>query len=78
MPPPQGLRPLPYRKVAKRLRQLGFQPVSQEGSHVKFRHEDGRRTSVPHHAREEIDRNLLKRIVSQGEIDPDEFFAAFR
>jgi len=32
-----SLRPLKYRKVAKRLKELGFFPVSQKGSHVKFK-----------------------------------------
>lgn len=49
--PPKGLRPLPYRKVARRLRDFGFEPVSQEGSHVRFRHPDGRQAIVPRHVR---------------------------
>lgn len=49
--PPKGLRPLPYRKVARRLRDFGFEPLSQEGSHVRFRHPDGRQAIVPRHVR---------------------------
>lgn len=75
---PLGLRPLPYRKVARRLADFGFRPVSQSGSHVKFRHPDGRQAIVPHHARRELGVGLLRTIVKDSGIDPDEFFAAFR
>ncbi len=75
---PLGLRPLPYRKVARRLADFGFRRVSQQGSHVKFRHADGRQAIVPHHARAEIGRGLLATIVKDAGIDPDDFFAAFR
>jgi predicted RNA binding protein YcfA (HicA-like mRNA interferase family) len=76
--PPLGLRPLPYRKVVRRLADFGFHPVSQQGSHVKLRHPDGRQAIVPHHARKDLGRGLLRTIVRDAGIDPDEFFAAFR
>jgi predicted RNA binding protein YcfA (HicA-like mRNA interferase family) len=57
---------------------FGFLPVSQRGSHVKFKHADGRAVSIPHHARREISRGLLLAIVEEAELDPAEFFAAFR
>ncbi len=38
------LRPLSYRKVAKRLGELGFHPVRQSGSHVVFKNSDGHMT----------------------------------
>lgn len=76
--PPLGLRPLPYRKVARRLADFGFMPVRQKGSHVRFEHQDGRATDVPFHAREELDRWLLMKIVKAAKLDPDEFFEPFR
>lgn len=66
---------MPYRKVARRLAEFGFVPVGQVGSHVKFRHADGRRTVVPNHARETIGRGLLLDIVKEARIDPHEFFS---
>ncbi len=69
---------MPYRKVARRLAEFGFAPVGQTGSHVRFAHSDGRSVVVPHHAREELDRWLLMKIVKAAKIDADEFFAAFR
>ena len=38
-----------YRTMEKVLLFLGFQAVRQKGSHVFYRHPDGRTTTVPHH-----------------------------
>lgn len=76
--PPQGLRPLPYRRVARRLADFGFAPVRQKGSHVHFTHADGRGTDVPLHPGEEIDRWLLMKIVKAAKLNAREFFGAFR
>ncbi|MBI4392897.1 MAG: type II toxin-antitoxin system HicA family toxin [Euryarchaeota archaeon] len=67
------LRPLPYRKVARALVRFGFKPTRQRGSHVFFQHADGRTTTVPMHPHEEIGRGLLRRILEQANLDPDEF-----
>ena len=75
---PLGLRPLPYRKVARRLAEFGFVPIGQSGSHVRFAHPDGRSTVVPFHARDDLDRWLLMKIVKAARLDPEDFFAAFR
>lgn len=78
MAPPLGLRPLPFRKVVRRLADFGFVPIGQRGSHVQFQHADGRHITVPHHAIRDLQRGLLMRICRQGRIDPNEFFKAFR
>lgn len=78
MAPPLGLRALPYRKVARRLKDLGFVPDGQRGSHVRFSHPDGRFVHVPHHAREELGKGLILAMIHQAGIDPDEFLEAFR
>jgi predicted RNA binding protein YcfA (HicA-like mRNA interferase family) len=75
---PQGLRPLPYRKMARRLKDFGFRPERQRGSHVTFLHPDGRMVNVPHHAREELSKGFVLALIHQAGIDPDEFLAAFR
>ena len=67
------LRPLPYRKVKKRLIELGFIPIRQEGSHVIFEGKDGRVTVVPNHPGEDIGRGLLRKILRDVDIDPDQF-----
>jgi predicted RNA binding protein YcfA (HicA-like mRNA interferase family) len=67
---------MPYRKLARRLADFGFSPVDQVGSHVKFRHADGRQVTVPHHARRDLKRGILLAICKKANLDPDEFFAA--
>ncbi|MDP2767485.1 MAG: type II toxin-antitoxin system HicA family toxin [Candidatus Methanoperedens sp.] len=37
------------RKMEKLLFKLGFERIRQKGSHVFYRHPDGRTTTVPHH-----------------------------
>ena len=53
------------REMTKILQKLGFQLKRQEGSHMFFVHKDGRTTVIPNHGGEEIDRNLLNKIVKQ-------------
>lgn len=48
------LRIIDARKMEKLLFKLGFERVRQKGSHVFYRHPDGRTTSVPHHQEEII------------------------
>ena len=50
-------------ELAKILGKLGFQLLRQEGSHMFFKHSDGRTTIVPNHPGDEIDRGLLNKIV---------------
>ena len=73
MTPPKGLRPLPFRRLSRRLAELGFRPVRQVGSHVRFEHIDGRGVTVPFHARQDLDRGFVLRLLRQAEIDADEF-----
>lgn len=55
------------------LRRLGFRPARQKGSHLFFEHSDGRTTVVPMHSREDIGRGLLRQILREIEVTPDEF-----
>ena len=34
-------------EVIRVLKKLGFEKETQKGSHIKFEHNDGRRTTVP-------------------------------
>ena len=68
------LKPLPYRKVKKKLEAAGFQVVSQKGSHIKFVKEtpEGRRTAiVPNH--KEITIGTISSILRQAGLSVDEF-----
>ena len=68
------LRPLPSKKIIGILRRLGFKKVRQRGSHVFFRHPDGRITIVPIHKEEAIGRGLLQEIVKDVKLTKEEFF----
>ena len=54
------------------LRILGFAIARQRGSHVFYRHPDSRTTTVPHHGGRDIARPLLREILREIEITPDE------
>ena len=55
------------------LKHLGFVPVRQRGSHVFYRHADGRTTTVPNHAGRDIARPLLREILREIELTPEQF-----
>lgn len=67
------LHPAKAKDVLKALGRLGFSGRQAKGSHVMLKHPDGRTTTVPVHAREEIDRTLLRKIAADVAIDPEEF-----
>lgn len=52
---------------------LGFQAVRQKGSHVFYRHPDGRTTTVPHHPGRDLARPLIREILREIELSPDQF-----
>lgn len=61
------------RKMEKLLFKLGFERVRQKGSHVFYRHPDGRTTSVPHHPGRDLARPLIKEILREIELSVDEY-----
>lgn len=67
------LRIIDARKMEKLLNKLGFERVRQKGSHVFYRHPDGRTTSVPHHRGRDLARPLIKEILREIEISVDEY-----
>ncbi|HKZ49605.1 MAG TPA: type II toxin-antitoxin system HicA family toxin [Candidatus Nanoarchaeia archaeon] len=54
---------LTAQEFSKILKKIGFELLRQDGSHMFFKHKDGRTTVVPNHGGEEIDRGLLNKIV---------------
>jgi predicted RNA binding protein YcfA (HicA-like mRNA interferase family) len=50
------------REVCGILETLGFILVRQRGSHMQYRHPDGRGTTVPNHAGRDISPFLLRQI----------------
>jgi predicted RNA binding protein YcfA (HicA-like mRNA interferase family) len=55
------------------LSKIGFAEVRQRGSHKQFRHADGRVTTVPVHSGRDISPNLLRKILTDIHVSPDEF-----
>jgi predicted RNA binding protein YcfA (HicA-like mRNA interferase family) len=55
------------------LESLGFEPVRQKGSHVYYRHADGRATVVPMHPGEDLGRGLLRSIIRDTELSREAF-----
>ena len=49
-------------EVGRVLERLGFNAVRQRGSHVQYRHADGRGTTVPMHKGRDIAPSLLRQI----------------
>jgi predicted RNA binding protein YcfA (HicA-like mRNA interferase family) len=61
------------RQVIAALEQLGFVEVRQRGSHKQFRHSDGRVTTVPDHKGRDISPGLLRKILEDIRMKPEEF-----
>lgn len=51
------------RKLIKIIEKFGFIKVRQEGSHIFFKHQDGRTTVVPFHQGKDIGKGLLREIM---------------
>ena len=52
-------------QLSKILKKMGFEFIRQEGSHMFFRHADGRTTVIPNHPGEEIGPCLLLKIIKK-------------
>ena len=61
------------KEMCKILERLGFEKIFGKGSHVRFKHPDGRRTVVPVHGNEDLGKGLLREILKQINISKEEF-----
>lgn len=52
---------------------LGFEKSRQKGSHAFYRRPDGRTTTLPHHPGRDLARPLIREILREIEIQPEEF-----
>jgi predicted RNA binding protein YcfA (HicA-like mRNA interferase family) len=59
--------------MEKVLLSLGFQPIRQKGSHVFYRHPDGRTTTLPKHPGRDLARPLIREILREIELSPEKF-----
>jgi predicted RNA binding protein YcfA (HicA-like mRNA interferase family) len=63
---------LTSRVLIAALERSGFKVVRQKGSHLRLRHPDGRVVTVPVHPGQDIGRGLLRKILRDADITPDE------
>lgn len=52
---------------------MGFERIRQKGSHVFYRHPDGRTTTVPHHRGRVLARPLIREILREIEVTVDDY-----
>ncbi len=62
-----------FKTIYKVLLNLGFERVRQKGSRIFYRHPDGRTTTVPNHPGRDIARPLLREILREIELTPEQF-----
>lgn len=66
---PPVLRPAAVMTILER---LGFIEVRRRGSHVQYRHPDGRGTTVPYHSGRDLSPILLRQIAKDIGLTVDE------
>tara|TARA_Y100000310_G_C20660086_1_gene804263 strand:+ start:491 stop:718 length:228 start_codon:yes stop_codon:yes gene_type:complete len=50
-------------ELAKIVEKLGFIYFRTSGSHMTYKHSDGRKTTIPHHAGQDLGPGLLSKII---------------
>ncbi len=62
------------REIVKILKKIGFGNTRKsKGSHFRYIHPDGRKTTVPIHKGKTISRGLLRKILRDIELSPEDF-----
>jgi predicted RNA binding protein YcfA (HicA-like mRNA interferase family) len=60
-------------EIARGLKKAGFHITRQKGSHARFEHADGRATTLPVHADQDIGRGLFRKILRDVEMSIEDF-----
>lgn len=66
------LIPITPRKLIRILVKLGFEERDAEGSHVFFKHSDGRTTVIPIHQKD-ISKGLLRKILNDIQLTVEDY-----
>ena len=61
------------KKLEKFLFDEGFVKIRQVGSHVFYKHIDGRYTTLPHHSNEDLPRPLIRTVLREINISIEEY-----
>lgn len=67
------LSPIRGRELVVILEKLGFATIRQKGSHLRLAHSDGRKTTIPIHSGEKVGKGLLRKILRDVSLTPEEF-----
>lgn len=67
------LSPINSSRLIKILSKLGFVNIRQKGSHARLEHPDGRKTSIPVHSGENVGVGLLRKILRDTNLTPEQF-----
>lgn len=62
-----------FKTMEKVLLRIGFHAIRRKGSHVFYRHPDGRTTTLPDHQGRDLSRPLIREILREIDITPEEF-----
>lgn len=65
--------PAKAKELERAAEKLGFVKARQKGSHARWKHPDGRATTIPIHGNAEIGNGLFKSILKQLGISENEF-----
>lgn len=67
------LSPISSGKLIRILEKLKFTQIRQKGSHVRMKHPNGRKTTIPIHTGENVGVGLLRKILRDANITRSEF-----
>jgi predicted RNA binding protein YcfA (HicA-like mRNA interferase family) len=64
-----------FTQLISSVEKLGFEKVRQRGSHIRYRHPDGRLTTIPDHGHQDVPKGLLFKIIRNDlKMALDDFF----
>jgi len=66
------------REFIRAIRKLGFVEFHQVGSHIQFKHEDGRRVTIAVHKGKDMKKKTLRGIIEDLELSVEEFIKILR
>lgn len=70
---------LSFKELIRCVEKLGFERIRQSGSHIRFVHPDGRRTTIPDHGHKDVPKGLLMKIIRYDlEIEIEDFWMRVR
>ena len=70
--------PAKARDLERAALRLGFRKVRQKGSHARWKHPDGRSTTIPAHGDADIGGWLFREILKQLGITEEDFWELLR